>query len=174
MGFANVKWGYDMIQLDTFYQGCNRRRLPHPLRYLVWYLIKAAIVGEIQFIEVSPPANNDQGLGEGLRFGMQFVSIYLLIVKPWGLTPLSTCGKAPKGNACERRNSTKNNWVRCQKKCMNIHNDGHKEHTFLWVNLSKTLEGYTKTHQNHTDFKKRSEKRPAFNSHIIYILKTIS
>jgi hypothetical protein len=27
MGFANVKWGYD-IQHDTFYQGCSSGRIP--------------------------------------------------------------------------------------------------------------------------------------------------
>ena len=71
-GFCLRKVG---IRHDT--TGYFLSRLPQetsPSIEIPCVIFDAAIVGEIQFIEVSPPANNDQGLGEGLRFGMQFVS----------------------------------------------------------------------------------------------------
>jgi hypothetical protein len=45
-----------------------------------------------------------------------------------------------------------------------MHKNGHEEHTFLWANLSKTLEEYMKNIQKHTGFRKKKYKKVRKNT----------
>jgi hypothetical protein len=91
-------WFYNIWLYNIVYGFCERKV---GIRHTTWYFLSRLQFWENSHalnIEVSPQANNDQGLGEGLDFSY---AICIQLLLNLGGSSRKTRGKAPKGNACE-------------------------------------------------------------------------